>query len=127
MGTWGSGNLQSDGAMDWQTELSATLITRVWTTLNDPTSWEADEHLYDQLFVDLEWLLTLADASRLSLWDLPPARDIQAVIATWLAGWDPYFDELAGPEFKAERRAVIVSTFDRLVAFAQANDTQRKR
>lgn len=127
MGTWGSGNLQSDGALDYQAEQSRELITRVWTTLSDPASWEADECLYDQLFVDLEWLLTLADAGRLSLWDLPPADDFQRVTTAWLDGWGAYFDGLAGPAFKAERRAVIVATFERVLTHARLNDTSRQR
>jgi len=31
----------------------------------------------------------------------------------WLTAWSSYFDGLSGPEFKAERRAVIEATFAR--------------
>ncbi|MEZ4465241.1 MAG: DUF4259 domain-containing protein [bacterium] len=125
MGTWGSGNLDSDGALDHLAERSRALIEDVWTALRSPTSWEADESDHDALFVDLEWLGALGAAKCLSLWDLPSVADLEPVLVRWLAGWSAYFDGLAGPEFKAERRAVIDATFDRLRALCAERDRQR--
>ena len=114
MGTWGSGNLDSDGTLDVLGEQSQQLIDRMWAALKDTTSAEADESDHDQLFVDLEWILTLEDANRFSGWHLPTVAELDAAITTWVAHWSGYFDGLSGPEFKAERLGVIEATFARL-------------
>jgi hypothetical protein len=127
MGTWGPGHLDSDGAHDHLGERSSALIAAVWDALRDPGSSEADEHLHDALFVDLEWLRILAAADRLALWTLPPAAEVESATEAWLARWDAYMDGLAGPAFKAERRAVIEPTFAELIALARTNDRARGR
>lgn len=111
MGTWGAGNLDSDSACDYRAERSTALGERVWKPLQDDESTEADEDLYSQLFVDLEWLLTLEKADLFSGWGLPPVAELDPVVERWLTLWADYFDGLSGPEFKAERRAVIEASF----------------
>jgi hypothetical protein len=113
MGTWGSGNFDSDSACDIQGDKSSALIKSIWSNMQDPASREADEDLYDKLFVELEWLLALEAAKVFSGWGLPAPKEVDEVTQAWLAGWSDYFDGLSGPEFKAERRAVIEDTFAR--------------
>lgn len=116
MGTWGSGNFDSDAACDIRADMSNALSQSIWDNLRDPASQEADENLYDKLFVELEWLLALEGAKAFSGWRLPPTQEVDEATQTWLAGWSDYFDGLSGPEFKAERRAVIEDTFQRFRA-----------
>lgn len=117
MGTWGSGNLDSDGALDEVATRSARLMKQTWRRLRSRTSWEADEHAYDALFVDLETVLALDAAGLLSSAEIPDAAALDATIQRWLVGWDAYFDGLDPVGgFKAERRAVIEATFDRFKA-----------
>ena len=116
MGTWGSGNLDSDGAMDTVRDRSKELTAKVWDGLRSESSTEADECEYDDLFVDLEWLLAVETAGCFNGWDLPSTAELDPVVEQWLAKWGVYFDGLAGPDFKARRRAVIVETFDKMRA-----------
>ncbi|MCA9568806.1 MAG: hypothetical protein KC656_13230 [Myxococcales bacterium] len=125
MGTWGSGHLDSDGALDTVSERSAELVGRVWDALRDPSSREADEYGYDALFVDLTWLLHMAGTPAFSGWDLPPKSEVEPVLAAWIEGWGTYFDGLAGPEFKAERQAVIEASFAELVALCATWEARR--
>lgn len=111
MGTWGSGNLDSDGALDTVGDLSSVLIDKIWKALQSQQSWEADEHEYDELFVHFEWLISLEEKGLLSIWNLPSATEFDAASKVWLEGWGEYFDGLSGPEFKAERLEVIQKTF----------------
>lgn len=114
MGVWGAGNLESDGTLDAMSERSEELLGRLWTSLQEQESWEADESLHDELFLDIEWAIALHQAKRLSVWSLAPVTEFDQVTQAWLLGWAEYFDGLSGPEFKAERRAVIEQTFAKL-------------
>ncbi len=125
MGTWGSGNFDSDGACDYRAELSQTLIHRTTELLASPESWEADESDYDELFVRLEWVISLQQAGVLDGFSLPTTQDLDELTTRWLAGWSDYFDGLSGPEFKAERRAVIEETFLQLRTICAHYETLR--
>ena len=114
MGTWGSGNLDSDGALDEVAERYSALIETTWARLQDPSSWEADECTHDALFVDLETMVALEDAGVFNWWNLPNPDVVDSAVATWLGGWADYFPSLGPSEgFMAERRAVIERTFAR--------------
>lgn len=126
MGTWGSGNLDSDGALDYVGERSDELVERVWSALKSKTSTEADEYEYDALFVDLEWVFALETAGCFNGWNLPPTSELDQVAAVWLEAWSVYFDGLSGPEFRAERRAVIEETFGRFREICAKYEAQRK-
>jgi hypothetical protein len=114
MGTWGPGNLDSDGALDELATRSAELVTQLWTRAQTKESWQADEWDHDALFVDFEILFALEEGGLLSSGTLPPPTEVDPVRDRWLAGWDAYIDELhPQPGFKEERRAVIAKTFAR--------------
>ena len=114
MGTWGSGNLQCDGALDEIGERSAGLIKKLWTRAQNSESWEADEGEHDALFVDFEIMFALEAGHVFNGWDLPAPADVDRVCERWLAGWDEYFQGMgASEEFAAERRGVIEVTFAR--------------
>lgn len=125
MGVWGAGNLESDGTLDVLGERSDALTARLWATLQNPESWEADEGLHDALFVDIEWAIALHKAGLLNLWSLAPVADFDAAVATWVQGWSAYFDGLAGEGFKAERLQVIQDTFATLRGLYSTAHRQR--
>ncbi|MBN2497871.1 MAG: hypothetical protein JXR96_24975 [Deltaproteobacteria bacterium] len=125
MGVWGSGNLDSDGTLDIVGERSDELIERLWTAIKDTYSAEADESAHDELFVDLEWLFALEAGGCFNGWKLPAVSELEPVLEAWLAHWSGYFDGLSGPEFKAERRAVIEQTFERLRVICAEYERQR--
>lgn len=107
MGVWGSGNLDSDGALDAMAERSNELIERVWGGFKNLSSAEADESEHTELCLDLEWLFALERMALFNGWSLPPVKEVDQVLESWLAAWSKYFDGLSGPEFKAERQAVL--------------------
>ena len=125
MGTWGSGNFESDSACDHRAELSQALIGRTLELLASEESWEADEDTYAELFVRLEWISALQQAGALDGFQLPNTNDLNELTTRWLAGWSDYFDGLSGPEFKAERRAVIDETFLQLRNICAHHETLR--
>ncbi|MFT5586685.1 MAG: hypothetical protein ACI9VR_004284 [Cognaticolwellia sp.] len=125
MGVWGAGNLESDGTLDVVSERSGVLLGRLWSALQEQESWEADESLHDELFVDIEWAIALHGAGLLSVWDLVPPQQFDAAVAIWLAGWSVYFDGLSGPEFKAERRSAIEKSFAQLRGLFSTAQQQR--
>lgn len=125
MGVWGAGNLESDGTLDVLGARSDTLMARLWATLQDPESWEADEGQHDALFVDIEWAIALHKAGLLNVWSLAPVADFDAAVATWIAGWSAYFDGLADEGFKAERAAVIRDSFAQLRGLFSTAHQQR--
>lgn len=115
MGTWGPGNLDSDGALDDLCERSDALVKQLLTRLKDPTSAEADEYEYDALWVDFEWVLALERAGALSHGVLPEAAEVRALAETWLAAWEAYIPGLdPKPEYKVNRRATMATCFERL-------------
>lgn len=126
MGTWGSGNLESDGALDTVSELSSELVDKIWKALQSQQSWEADEHEYDELFVHLEWLLSLEKVDLFNIWDMPSPTEFDAVIEVWIAGWGKYFDGLSGKEFKAERFNIIQKTFADFRVICEKNKQMRE-
>ena len=73
MGVWGSGNLESDSALDALGDKSDALIKSIFEGLKDLSTTEADEHEYYALFVDIEWLLALNEKERVNLWSIPEA------------------------------------------------------
>jgi len=125
MGTWGSGNLDSDGALDAIATRSEALVADVWGAMQNLSTAEADEFEYDQLFADLEWLFALDAGGCLSLWRLPEPSAVDAATTPWLAAWEVYFRELAGDEFLNERRGVIVASFERFRALCERASAQR--
>jgi hypothetical protein len=126
MGTWGSGNLDSDGALDAIATRSEALVGEVWSSLQRLSSAEADEFEYDQLFADLEWLFALDAAGCLSLWWLPQPTAVDAATAPWLEAWEAYFRDMAGEDFLNERKGVIEETFARFRAMCERAEAQRQ-
>lgn len=122
MGTWGSGNFDSDTAADHLSDLTARLVQEVEQAMaGDPAELEADEYWGVAVPCNLELLHLLATRNWVGV-TLPGAATVESWKATYLAAWDASIDGLepvAG--FKEQRRAVLERTFDRLTAAIREN------
>ncbi len=126
MGTWGSGNLECDGALDEVGERSSALIKQLWERAQNQESWEADEWMHDALFVDFEMLFALENAKLFNGWDLPKPTDVEPARTKWMAGWTSYYEGMgATEEFAAERRSVIEATWQRFMDICAKYAAQR--
>ena len=118
--------MESDCALDYVDEFSNELIEAIWTLLHSEESPEADEAEYCELFTRLEWLFAVENAGAFNGWKLPPVAQVEPVLDRWFVAWADYFDGLSGPEFKAERGAVIETTFDRFKAICAKYEADRQ-
>ncbi|WTW92793.1 DUF4259 domain-containing protein [Streptomycetaceae bacterium NBC_01309] len=123
MGTWGSGNFDSDTAADHLADVMARLITEVDEAMaGDPVRIEPDEYWGVAVPCNLEILHLLAQQDHVGT-ELPKA----AVVAEWktafMAVWERTIDGLGpSPAYKDERRAVLTATFDRLAETCAARE-----
>lgn len=115
MGTWGSGNFDSDTAADHLSILTARLVREVEDAMaGDPVELEPDEYWGVVVPCNLEILQVLANQRWVGV-ELPKAATVQAWKSTYLAVWDANIDELEPtPEHKTQRRTALERTFDQL-------------
>ncbi|MFB7907693.1 DUF4259 domain-containing protein [Kitasatospora sp. NPDC056076] len=115
MGTWGSGNFESDTALDHLSSVVDGLVTEIAEALDgDPVEIEPDEYWGVAVPCNLELLHTLAVAGY-AFEGLPEAGVVEDWKRTFLAVWERTVDGLEpSPEFKEERRTVLNRTFDQL-------------
>ncbi|MEV6931967.1 DUF4259 domain-containing protein [Dactylosporangium sp. NPDC051485] len=121
MGTWGSGNFDSDTAADHLSILTARLMREIEDAMaGDPVELEPDEYWGVAVPCNVEILCLLAGQPWVGV-VLPAAETVEAWKATFLAAWDANIDGLEPtPEHKAARRAVLERTFDRLTEAIRA-------
>jgi hypothetical protein len=121
VGTWGSGNFDSDTAADHLSILTARLVREVEDAMaGDPVELEPDEYWGVAVPCNLEILCVLASQRWVGV-VLPEVETIEAWKATYLAVWDASIDGLEPtPEHKAQRRAVLERTFGQLAAAIRA-------
>ncbi|GAA1640209.1 hypothetical protein GCM10009679_51570 [Saccharothrix algeriensis] len=115
MGTWGSGNFESDTALDHLSIVVDRLVADVAEAMaDDPVTIEPDEYWGVAVPCNLELLHVLVQAGYAS-GSLPEAGVVEAWKETFMAVWERTIDDLEpSPAFKQERRAVLNRTFDRL-------------
>ncbi|MEV6522178.1 DUF4259 domain-containing protein [Longispora sp. NPDC051575] len=119
MGTWGSGNFDSDTAADHLSELAGRLLDEVEAAMaGDPVGLEPDEYWGVAVPCNLELLRVLAEQGYVGV-TLPEPEKITGWRDTFVAVWDATIDGLEPkPDYRTERRRVLVDTFDRLAALA---------
>ncbi|MBT2410772.1 DUF4259 domain-containing protein [Streptomyces sp. ISL-12] len=119
MGTWGSGNFESDTALDHLSLVIDRLVSDVTGAMTgDPVAIEPDEYWGVAVPCNLELLHTLAEAGHTT--GLPAPEVIAAWKQTFLTVWERTIDDLGpSPAYKEERRAVLNRTFDQLAAVAR--------
>ncbi|UGQ14305.1 DUF4259 domain-containing protein [Yinghuangia sp. ASG 101] len=115
MGTWGSGNFDSDGAADHLAMVTDRLIAEVKEAMDgDPVGLEPDEYWGVAIPCNLELLGLIAQQGYVGAL-LPDAATIDAWKTKFLSIWDATIDDLEPTDdYKTERRAVLIRTFDRL-------------
>jgi hypothetical protein len=118
MGTWGTGNFDSDGAADHLSSLTATLVREVTEAMQRPAELEADEYWGVAVPCNLELLALIARRGYVGC-VLPNVETVTNWRRTFMATWEASVDALGpSPEHKQQRRAVLERTFDELLACA---------
>lgn len=117
MGTWGPGNFQNDGALDYLSEIVGQLVRNI-TDAFKGTKADPDELGDSVLMPSVAILAVLCEHCNAHL----PQKDrIREWKRKYLQNWDSHIDELdPKPDYKLRRREVISATFDRLEELASA-------
>jgi hypothetical protein len=113
MGTWGAGNFQSDGTLDW---LAGDVVKPLVETIESNIRG-VDESNDQIVTAAVEVLAVLCE----QLNAVPPWVDrILGWRAAYLRAWEGFIDAIARKsDYKARRREVIDRTFARLLAVAK--------
>ncbi|MFD7511486.1 DUF4259 domain-containing protein [Streptomyces sp. NPDC059853] len=121
MGTWGSGNFESDTARDYLSSFIDGLVAEIAEAMDgDPVAIEADEYEGVAVPCRLELLHVLTRAGHTSDTPLRP-EVVEGWKQRYLAVWERTIDELGpSPAFREQRRAVLIRTFDQLAEAAAA-------
>jgi hypothetical protein len=115
MGSWGSGNFDSDTAADHLSLLTQRLVDEVAEAMSaDPEEIEPDEYWGVAVPCNLELLCLLAERRYVGI-VLPEPDTITSWKRHYLAVWDGRIDAVAPTsQYRERRRSVLVDTFDRL-------------
>ena len=117
MGTWGADNFANDTTLDWFGPLVEGWLAEIAEAIASPDCLEPDEYEGNVVPAQLELLCVLAESGRHVPW--PDAGTLTAWRDTFLTVWEDTIDDLEPtPEYRAERRQVLASTFDRALALA---------
>ncbi|MEE1740033.1 DUF4259 domain-containing protein [Streptomyces sp. BE147] len=122
MGTWGSGNFESDTARDYLSSFIDRLVAEVAEAMDgDPVEIEADEYWGVAVPCQLELLTVLTRAGHTSDTPLRPEL-VEKWKKHFIAVWERTIDDLEpSQDYKEERRAVLIGTFDQLAEAAAAH------
>jgi hypothetical protein len=120
VGSWGRGNFDSDTAADHLGILTGRLVAEISAAMSgNPVEIEPDEYWGVAVPCNLELLCLLADQPYVGV-TLPPLETIADWKRRYLAVWDEAVDGLESTaEYREQRRAVLVNTFDRLTEAAR--------
>jgi hypothetical protein len=123
VGTWGSGNFDGDTAADHLSLRTGSLVEEVEGYFaGDPVGLEPDEYGGVAVPCSVELLCLIAEQGWVGT-VLPPVDVAREWKRRYLDVWDATIEEfITSPERRAERREVLVATFDRLVALADRED-----
>ncbi|MER5614185.1 MULTISPECIES: DUF4259 domain-containing protein [unclassified Streptomyces] len=120
MGTWGSGNFDSDTAADHLSGITGRLVSEIEEAMaGDPVGLEPDE--YDGVAVpcNVELLCLMAEQNHVGA-SVPEPVVAEGWKKTFMDVWERTIDGLEPePEYKEDRRAELIRTFDRLIALAE--------
>jgi hypothetical protein len=120
MGVWGAGNFANDEALDYGHELVDQMIEQVEEAMASEHGLEPDEPDSARVMCNVELMWLIGKHAGLSM---PEAETVEGWRDKYLAVWDGYIDGLEPkPGFKEERRAVIVESFDRLIALCRSEE-----
>lgn len=117
MGTWGSGNFDSDTAADHLSSLTARLVKEITDAMKgDAAELEADEYWGVAVPCNVELLALLAEQQWVGVM-LPDAATAEAWKTKLLEAWEGSIDALGPSEaHRRDRHAALAATFERLLA-----------
>ncbi|MCB9603715.1 MAG: hypothetical protein H6722_12125 [Sandaracinus sp.] len=110
MGYWGTGNLESDYALDEIDTRSRKLVRSFLRRARRKTSRQWDEYDHTALLVDFETLFALHARALLSGAALPRPEELDRLEASFMKDYDAYATSQPRPAF----RKVLISNFRRL-------------
>jgi len=117
MGMWGSGNFENDAAADYRDDLVKSMIATMTEILDDEDRAALDEEGEGVVMPTVEIIAVLCEQCRADPPDVDTVNDWRD---RYVQIFDDQIDGLAPrDDFKAERRAVIVRTFERLLRSAR--------
>ncbi|WP_335939050.1 DUF4259 domain-containing protein [Streptomyces sp. PTD5-9] len=120
MGTWGSGNFDSDTAADHLSGITGRLLSEIEEAMaGDPEGLEPDDYWGVVVPCDIDLLCLIAERAHVGV-TLPEPAVAEAWKTTFMDVWERTIDGLEPTEgHKEERRAELHRTFDRLVDLAR--------
>ena len=119
MGTWGSGNFDSDTAADHLGILTAKLIEEVEDAMGDPAQLEPDEYWGVAVPCNIELLVLIAKQHFVGC-QIPEVETVKAWRDTYMQVWESHIDALAPkPDHKTERRKALERTIRKLLEISQ--------
>lgn len=122
MGTWGAGNFDNDGALDYVGEVEHELVRRIEEILADEDRRALDEEGESVLLPTVEMLSVLHEHCRFGL---PQLETVRRWKVRYLATFDEQIESLGPrPGFAEARRGVIEASFLKLEA--QAWDAEKR-
>ncbi|MEV7721814.1 DUF4259 domain-containing protein [Streptomyces sp. NPDC093108] len=120
MGTWGSGNFDSDTAADHLSGITGRLLSEIEEAMaGDPVGLEPDE--YDGVAVpcNIELLALMGEQGHVGV-AMPEPAVVEGWKGMFMDVWERTIDGLEPEqEYKEDRRAELIRTFDRLAALAE--------
>ena len=131
MGTWGPGNFENDAAAEYLQELCQPMLDQIEAAVKEASLLEPDEYDSEIMMCNIEilacWSEHLGRFSRSLIQDalypcvLPPPTTVAEWHRIYLEVWDGYIDQIGpSPDYKRDRRSVIVDSFQRLERIAAA-------
>ncbi|MFG2624900.1 DUF4259 domain-containing protein [Streptomyces sp. NPDC048473] len=119
MGTWGSGNFDSDTAADHLSGITERLVSEITEAMaDDPVGLEPDEYWGVAVPCNVELLCLIAEQHYVGA-AVPEAVVVEGWKKTFMDVWERTIDGLEPePAYKEERRAELTRTFDRLTGLA---------
>jgi len=125
MGTWGEGNFDNDGALDYMAEITTRLVKTIEETLKDKVMAGLDEDGEAKLVPSLDILTTLRENYQHIV--LPEAGKIESWKSEYLKIYDEQIDDVALVQgYKEQRRATIEATFDKLINLSRTDEERSK-
>ncbi|MFF8912237.1 DUF4259 domain-containing protein [Streptomyces sp. NPDC015032] len=124
MGTWGSGNFDSDTAADHLSDITGRLISEIEEAMaGDPVGLEPDDYWGVAVPCNVELLCLMAEQHYVGA-KVPEAAVVEGWKKTFMDVWERIIDGLEPADgYKKERRAELIRTFDRLAALAVENES----
>lgn len=122
MGTWGPGNFDNDTAADHLSIITARLRDEIVEAMAEGDgALEPDEYWGVAVPCNVELLALIAE-QRWAGVTLPDAATVEAWKRRYLAVWEASIDSLEPTAaHRRDRHAVLVATFDRLLAIVKSS------